>query len=114
MKKSKIQRLELNSYDKSLHCLFCGKRVITDEDIAEAKGVETIRPCKHTLLIATDASIEYQSKKFAALMGSTDIEEIDESIDAFTDRLKLPNAIKIAMYQGAPSFFGAYALFMKD
>lgn len=40
-----------------------------------------------------------------------DIDLDEKSIDEFTDEIEYPGAIKFAIYQPAPSFFGGYVAF---
>jgi hypothetical protein len=111
-KKTLIQRVELSSDDHAIHCPFCGAKAIEGGDSEDM--VEDF--CEHVLFMAHDVAFEYRSTRFDALMGITgvDSDDIDigeKGIDAYTDSVPLKDSIKIAVYQGAPSFFGAYVGF---
>lgn len=98
----------LDNYEEPLLCPVCHEQVVpTDTD----PNLE-LTPCEHTLFIATDDGFEYRSDEFDQLMNIVGIEsddlEIEDNIDAFTDRVPLPNAIKYAIYTPAPGFLGAY------
>ena len=111
-----IQNIELNKCDNvNIHCPFCGKRVLEqDGDMSKALE-ETFSPCQHTLFFAHDFDLYYRSDAFDQKMetkGQTvyDIEENDDfdGWDSFTANIPIENGIRVAMYQGAPSFYGSY------
>ena len=55
---NKIQRVELNKfYNASIHCPFCGVKII-DTEAAES-GADPTNPCPHTLFVAHDEGFEY-------------------------------------------------------
>ena len=112
---NKIQRVELKKlYYASIHCPFCGVKVI-DREAAESDSDPT-NPCPHTLFVAHDEGFEYRSPRFDENLGLTntpdeDIELPDKGIDGLTDELTVTDAIKFASYVGAPSLFGSYVGF---
>lgn len=110
---SKIQKIELTSGDIP-HCPFCGQRPIT----GIGAEIHQLAPCGHTLFIATDAGFEYRSYAFDAAMGivaiaAGDLPVGEAGYDAYTDAVRINNAVKFAVYGPAPSFFGAYFGFAK-
>lgn len=109
-----IQRTELKThYYTPVHCPFCGTRVMGADPSDETR----ITACSHTLFIAHDMAFEYRSERFNKslnLNGLSDheVEERflreDGGIDAFTDQVRLADAIKVAAYAPAPSAYGSY------
>ena len=74
----KIQRVELNKfYNASIHCPFCGVKII-DTEAAES-GADPTNPCPHTLFVAHDEGFEYRSPRFDENLGLTNTskEEIE-------------------------------------
>ena len=111
-KKHVIQRVEILTDEYSIYCPFCGAKAIAAGD--EDDMVEEF--CKHTLFMAHDEGFEYRSSQFDEVMGvagveSDEIEIGDKGIDGYTDKIDLVNSVKFALYQPAPSFFGAYVGF---
>ena len=111
-KKHLIQRVEILSHDHPVHCPFCGAQAIATGDSEEM----VTEFCEHVLFMAHDAGFEYRSAKFDSLMGISGVEsdEIDlgeKGFDGYTDEVELVDAVKFALYQPAPSFFGAYVGF---
>ena len=111
-KKYLTQRVEILSDEHSIHCPFCGANAITAGD--EDEMAEEF--CKHTLFMAHDEGFEYRSGRFDELMGvagveSDEIEFGDKGVDGYTDTIDLVDSVKFALYQPAPSFFGAYVGF---
>lgn len=103
---SMIQRVELSCYRLPVHCPFCGDLAFSDDD-------PPTNFCKHTLFIAHDEAFEYRSERFDRIknivgLNDDDVDLGDDGFDAYTDNLKVDNAIKFAVYIPAPSFFGAY------
>lgn len=112
--KQTIQRTELKTYYYTpVHCPFCGTRVMGGDPVDETR----ITACVHTLFIAHDMAFEYRSERLNAnlhLVGLSD-KEVEErwvteenGIDGFTDKVSLPDAIKVAAYAPAPSAYGSY------
>lgn len=105
-----IQRVELNAYYwVPVHCPFCGVRVMGADPVDETR----MTPCTHTLFIAHDDGFEFRDERFDENLGIQGIagEVVDgraEGIDAFTDKVSLPDAIKVAAYASAQSGFGSY------
>lgn len=99
-----MQRVELTNYEEmNIHCPFCGKPNISDDGISE---------CEHTLFISTDeGGFEYVSPK---LEFDKDVDLDEQSMDEFTDGIEYPNSVKFAIYDPAPSFFGAYIGFSAE
>ena len=111
-KKNLIQRVEIRSDDYPVHCPFCGAKAIAGGD--SEKVINQF--CEHVLFMAHDEGFEYRSSRFDALMGiiGMDGDEIDfgdKGVDGYTDKLELVDSVKFALYQPAPSFFGAYVGF---
>ena len=74
----KIQRVELNTfYNASVHCPFCGKKVVANEE--EVSAAERIHPCRHTVFVACDEGFEYRSPLFDEKLGLVNV--ADEDID---------------------------------
>ncbi len=76
-------------------------------------------PCEHILYIYTDESCEYRSSAYLKYLkdhnlDDEDLEDYDDGINGFSDRLDIPNSFKVAMCQGAPSFFGVYIGYAKS
>ncbi len=108
-----IQRVEISDTDVSLHCPFCGKVAY------RPTGKQVTKYCAHTLFVAHDEGFEYRAPAFDKAMGISGVSNDDIKLgkngyDGFTDRLKMPTAVKFASYQGAPSFFGAYYGFCQE
>lgn len=109
-----IQRTELKTYYYTpVHCPFCGTRVMGADPVDETR----ITACQHTLFIAHDTAFEYRSERFdrhLSLNGLSE-KEVEEcwlreegGVDAFTDRITLADAVKVAAYAPAPSAYGSY------
>ena len=108
--KNKIQTIELNRYyDAPVHCPFCGARPVNDE--------YKVTPCAHTLFVAHDEGFEFRSVRFNENLGLTGLSDDEvlkrvnaaqDGFDGFTGKVELADAIRIAAYAGAPSFFGSY------
>ncbi len=107
-----IQRFELGEYESPVFCMFCGKEVIGDLESSKPKDI--IKPCIHTLFIATDEAFEYRSPRFNQNTGlngdddDLDVDIGDHSYDSFTDMVNIEKAIKLAMNDGC---LGAYVGF---
>ncbi len=109
-----IQRTELKThYYTPVHCPFCGTRVIGADPADETR----ITACPHTLFIAHDTAVEYRSPRFDASLGLERLSDAevesrwqqdDGGVDGFTDRVSVPDAIKVAAYAPAPSAYGSY------
>lgn len=98
-----MQKVEINWVDGvEIHCPFCGAKVW------HAEGTKT---CPHVLFHASDYGFEFVREDLSL---EEDYEENEDelNIDEFTDTLKIPNAVKFALYQPAPSFFGGYIGFL--
>src|SRR5574343_1707323 len=109
-----IQRTELKTfYYTPVHCPFCGTRVMGADPVDETR----ITACPHTLFIAHDMAFEYRSERLdknLCLNGLSDM-EVEErwlrdegGIDGFTNRVTLPDAVKVAAYAPEPSPYGSY------
>lgn len=109
-----IQTIALNTYYYTpVHCPFCGVRVMGADSADETR----ITACPHTLFIAHDMSFEYRSQRFdknVHLLGLND-REVEEKwlmeengMDGFTNKVTLPDAIKVAAYAPHPSAYGSY------
>ena len=105
-----IQRLELKAYYwVPVHCPFCGIRVMGADPVDET----LMTPCAHTLFIAHDEGFEYRAGRLDENLGiqgvaNDDIAGRGEGIDALTDKVKLPDAVKVAAYAEAQAGFGSY------
>lgn len=111
-KKPRIQRIELLTDEHAIHCPFCGALGISQGD-SEDMVTEF---CEHALFMAHDEGFEYRSSRFDLLMKieGVDNDEVDlgdKGMDGFTDAVPLDGSVKFALYQPAPSFFGAYVGF---
>jgi len=114
---------EENAYP--LFCPFCGTAI---QDFG-SNGEPQITPCPHTLFVCHDMGWEHVSEKMhselkrmglkasydeaeavTALSGDNDDFE-DLAFDELTSAVKLPESVKFAIYQGAPSFYGTYVGF---
>jgi hypothetical protein len=112
-----IQRFELNAfYHHSVFCPFCGQKVVDQE--AAHEGVEDFTsPCEHTLFIAHDEGFEYRSPRFDEDLGIEGVDYFDDDfpehdgLDTLTDKVTIPDSLKIAAYVGPPSGFGSYVGF---
>lgn len=98
-------------------CPFCGFICCPGEDDADAWVFDADTcVCDHTLFVATDYGFEYRSSDFNRLAGLPDNGEPELTLpvankhgyDGYTSALYIPGAIKIAIYQQPPSFFGIY------
>jgi hypothetical protein len=103
---TKIHRFEINGVDPAIHCPFCGTKSYVP-DSGEYKV------CSHLLFIAHDMGVEYRAPAFDQCMNivgieSDDVDQGPKGWDGFTDNVPLPNSVKFACYQGAPSFLGLY------
>ena len=100
-----MQRVELTDWEGlKIYCPFCGSLVLSEEGMSH---------CEHTLFHAADeGGFEYINPKLK--IQEKDIELNDKNMDEFTNEISYPNAIKFAIYQPAPSFFGAYIGFSNE
>jgi hypothetical protein len=108
-KKSLIQRVEIRTDDYPVHCPFCGAKAIAGGDSEEV----ITEFCEHVLFMGHDEGFEYRSARFNSLIGDSetdqnDIDPGDKGVDGYTDKIELVDSVKFAIYQPAPSFFGAY------
>lgn len=112
---SMIEVVEQSEWEPVV-CPFCGFVAYPG---AEEKGWEfdpQTCVCRHLLFVATDYGFSYRSSVFNAHMGLTDDKDSEprlsleeaSNIDAYTSRVCIPGAIKVAAYTPAPSFFGIY------
>ena len=105
-----IQRVELNAYYwVPVHCPFCGIRVMGADPVDETLAT----PCAHTLFIAHDEGFEYRAHRFDENLGIAGVDseamgKRTEGIDALTDKVSLPDAIKVAAYAASQANFGSY------
>lgn len=94
-------------YYSDMFCPFCGCRVV--QIIDEGYGLDAT-PCPHTLFIGDHDYFNYRSKRFDEAMGYLGLEDDDirntaeRGFDELTDNCNIPNSIKIAAYDFAPSF----------
>jgi hypothetical protein len=104
--------IEIDANTNPIVCPFCGKSVAggtTDEDWE-------VTPCEHLLFVAVDEGFEYRSKRFNDHMNFPENMEFPnilpeykgDSIDRFTSKVTIPNAVKYACYTPPPSLMGAY------
>ena len=100
---------ERSDYRSNIHCPFCGQL------IADIESGEDVTPCKHTLFIAHDEGFEFfdsRTKENLGIHPDQDLDDYiqnsDDSVDAITSKINIPNSRKIAVYVPAPSFFGTY------
>ena len=105
----KIQRVEICHNETTIHCPFCGVKTFDPEPIEEAQ----VGVCEHLLFMAHDEGFEFRSARFDKnqnLIGvlNDDIERGEKGFDGLTDQVDIPDSLKFACYQQAPSFFGAY------
>lgn len=118
MAKQGIQRVELtHAYDHSIHCPFCGVKVVDME--AGAEGGNPTNPCPHTLFVCHDEGFEYRSPKFDENVGiagvaDEDVKLPDKGYDGLTDKVTIKDSVKFASYVQAPSFFGSYVGFAPE
>lgn len=109
-----IQRFELTqSYDHPIHCPFCGKKVIDYEAAEKGRSEDMLRLCDHTLFVATDEGFEYRSPRLDTNLGiegeaSDDPALPDCGFDELTDRVTVPDSIKIVTYAPPPGGLGSY------
>lgn len=94
--------IEINA-NENVCCPICNQIIMAND------GESSPEECPHTLLIATDGGIEFCAE-------SLDAELLEEQADDSTwddviSESDNPKAILIKIYEGAPSFFGAYFLF---
>lgn len=109
-----IQRTEIRTYYYTpVYCPFCGTRVMGADPADETR----ITACQHTLFIAHDTDFEYRSARLNEnlhLAGLSD-EQVqarwqatEGGVDALSDQVTVPDAIKIAAYSPEPSAYGNY------
>jgi hypothetical protein len=113
----RIQRVEIS--DVSVHCPFCGAKVVDAERDGVGGANDTwANSCAHTLFVAHDMGFVYRAPLFDRLIKidaeafDDDDPDIEDGVDAFTDTLPLPEALKFASYQGPPSEYGIYVGFV--
>ncbi len=89
--------------EENVWCPVCNHIVFTADGESEPDG------CSHTLLIATDEGIEF----CAGVLDEESLENKAEesSWDEVILGIGNPKATLIKLYDGAPSFMGAYYLF---
>jgi hypothetical protein len=109
----KIQKVELRSfYYVAICCPFCGQKVSPGHSDLNDRGEPLIVPCRHTLFVAHDEGFAYRAARFDEDIGLSDEDAaLEAGIDALTDRVSLPDAVKFASYVSAPSEFGCYVGF---
>lgn len=115
-----LQTIEVQDRGQTVHCIFCGQAIF-------GTGM-SLMPCKHTLFVLTDESIEYRSSRVAHWLGSDgtepenslagegsvesileDQEEDDEpSPQEMMDAVDIPGAFRLTIFQPMPSGFCAY------
>ena len=96
-----MQRIKLtNGCDQDLFCPFCGTHTVSEH------GVEG---CSHFIYMATDDGFEVISE---ALGFDGNVALGEDTIDEFTDKLDIDGSVKFAMYDPAPSEYGAYVGFV--
>lgn len=103
MSEKKIQRYEISGYFDKVYCPFCGSLVRHEDEETQEVLYDW---CPHTIFACYDDFFEGVSEAFEKSVGDVDFSEI--SVDEYTDLCGLPNCIKFAAYQPAPSFFGEY------
>lgn len=114
---------EENAYP--LFCPFCGTTV----QGLGSDGEPQITPYPHTLFVCHDMGWEYLSDRMHAELTRMGLEASHDeteavtplsgdkddfegpSFDEVTSSVKLPESLKFAIYQGAPSFYGTYVGF---
>ena len=105
----KIQRVEFCSFFYvAIYCPFCGQKVCPSHGELADSGECAIAPCQHTLFVAHDEKLEYCAARFNENVGlpyGRDEEAIAEGVDAITDRVTLPDAVKFAATLGRRSGF---------
>jgi hypothetical protein len=91
---------------------FCGQKISpSHSDLNDGEELSIV-PCRHTLFVAHDEGFEYRAARFDEDVGQLDEDEaLGGGIDALTDRVSLPDAVKFASYVSAPSEFGCYVGF---
>jgi hypothetical protein len=99
----KIKSVEIDS-SENIVCPFC-KSVLLDK-----QSEDDYQTCDHTIFIATDDGFEYIREDMTEIINE---DYSDDDIDTYTSGLKI-NAIRIADYMPAPSFYGVYWGFKKD
>lgn len=94
---AKIQRIVLRQfYDRSIHCPFCGSKVVLGSEEGHEAGSIIGSPCEHTLFIGHDIDLEYRSPAFDQNIGLDSGADLNgENIDEITDQVTLPDAIKV-------------------
>jgi len=96
-----MQRIEFNNgCSQDLFCPFCGIKSVCEGGIEQ---------CQHLLYVATDDSFEYVNK---SLGFDVSVDLGGNNIDEFTSKLDIDEAVKFALYDPAPSFYGAYVGFV--
>ena len=122
----KMQRHERNRFwDLPVHCGFCGQLVV-----GFSGDGSVLKPCTHTLFIATDEGYEYVSERAILQLrnkgftvatevdGRIEVtsadEDADDSPEAITDQLDFEDALKVACYEPMPSGHGAYVGFAPE
>jgi len=89
--------------DLKIYCPFCGTAAVTPDGLNQ---------CEHTLFHASsEGGFEYVSAKLD-FTADVDLDEL--SMDEFLDELEYPNAIRIDVFQPAPSGFCGYVGFALD
>lgn len=108
-----IQRIELCEglavrCPPVIHCPLCGGCVF------DATGPH-VQPCDHTLFVATDLGFEYRSELFNGVMGLSagDTPELygEDNFDRYTDRVRVPNSVKFALFSRVLDNVGVYVGF---
>jgi hypothetical protein len=123
MSQTTVQRHERSAfYHLPVCCPFCGQLVVNADN--ENPVVE---PCSHTLYIAHDFAFEYVSPRAEKALTDlsysvtrdgdfVDVDTANEDddfpgIDAVTDSIIFPDALKVASYVGPPDGSGSYVGF---
>lgn len=96
---SAIQRIFLRHYSGgSIHCPFCGSKVLLGTSEGEGAGSMVGTACAHTLFVGHDVDLEYRSETFNLHLGLDPGKDLNGAqIDELTDGVTLPDAIKIVI-----------------
>lgn len=112
---STIRVIEQGQWDPVV-CPVCGFVACPGADDPDWQFDPESGVCGHTLFVATDHGFSYRSRIYNAHMGLPDDQDPEpclgdgdaSNLDAYTSRVGIPGAVKIAAYAPAPSFFGVY------
>lgn len=107
----KIEKIEVK-YPDLINCPVCNHQVYDPSSKSDAESWYSV--CPHTLYVAHDEGIEFQSQEFEAAVDGSDAEAADD-LNAYelASHSGIEQIAHFESYLPAPTFFGTYVGFKK-